>query len=118
MKSNDVHIIGIDICESSIISANKNAKMNNINNYKFLHGRVEEFFQKEIKNIQTNNANIICIVDPPRNGLANSVLNILSAHHLINQIIYVSCNPITLINNVTNILFLNETLKIKKHGLC
>ncbi|SOV15869.1 RNA (uracil-5-)methyltransferase, putative [Plasmodium gaboni] len=113
LKRNDVHIIGIDICESSIISANKNAKMNNINNYKFLHGRVEEFFSKEIKNIQTDNANIICIIDPPRNGIANSVLNILSAHHLINQIIYVSCNPITLIKNVTNILFLNETLKIK-----
>ncbi|CRG96389.1 RNA (uracil-5-)methyltransferase, putative [Plasmodium gallinaceum] len=109
----EINIIGIDICEGSIISANKNAEINKIKNYKFIQGRVEELFANEIKNIKENDSNIIVIVDPPRSGLANSVINILSAHQLINQIIYVSCNPITLINNVTNILFQNENLKIK-----
>ncbi|CRH00210.1 RNA (uracil-5-)methyltransferase, putative [Plasmodium relictum] len=109
----EVNIIGIDICEGSIICANKNAEINKIKNYKFIQGRVEELFANEIKNVKEDDSNIIVIVDPPRSGLANSVINILSAHHFINQIIYVSCNPITLINNVTNILFQNENLKIK-----
>ncbi|SCN12855.1 RNA (uracil-5-)methyltransferase, putative [Plasmodium malariae] len=113
IKEGDVHIIGIDICEESIISAKKNAEINKINQYKFIQGRVEELFASEIKNISEKNVNIIVIVDPPRSGLSNSVLNILSSNQLINQIIYVSCNPITLINNITNVLFLNENLKIK-----
>ncbi|EDL45725.1 hypothetical protein, conserved [Plasmodium vivax] len=113
LKGEDVHIVGIDICEDSIMCANKNAEMNKIKNYKFLQGRVEELFSNEIKNVSEKNANVIVIVDPPRCGLANSVLNILSSNQLIGQIIYVSCNPITLISNVTHVLFQNENLKIK-----
>ncbi|KJP90227.1 hypothetical protein AK88_00075 [Plasmodium fragile] len=113
LKGKDVHIVGIDICEDSIICANKNAEMNKIKNYKFIQGRVEELFANEIKNVSEKNSNVIVIVDPPRCGLANSVLNILSSNQLIGQIIYVSCNPITLISNVTHVLFQNENLKIK-----
>ncbi|CAD2104598.1 RNA (uracil-5-)methyltransferase, putative [Plasmodium vinckei] len=113
LKHEDTHIVGIDICEESIISANKNAQINKIKNYKFIKGRVEELFAGEIKNISQQNCNIIVIVDPPRSGLAQSVLNTLSSIHPINQIIYVSCNPSTLINNVTNLLFMNECFKIK-----
>ncbi|ANQ08195.1 Uncharacterized protein PCOAH_00026740 [Plasmodium coatneyi] len=113
LKGQDVHIVGIDICEDSIICANKNAEMNKIKNYKFIQGRVEELFANEIRNVSEKNSNVIVIVDPPRSGLANSVLNILSSNQLIGQIIYVSCNPITLISNVTHVLFQNENLKIK-----
>ncbi|SCM22496.1 RNA (uracil-5-)methyltransferase, putative [Plasmodium chabaudi chabaudi] len=113
LKHEDTHIVGIDICEESIISANKNAQINKIKNYKFIKGRVEELFAGEIKNISQQNCNIIVIVDPPRSGLAQSVLNTLSSIHPINQIIYVSCNPSTLINNITNLLFMNECFKIK-----
>ncbi|GAW81104.1 hypothetical protein, conserved [Plasmodium gonderi] len=113
LKEEDTYIIGIDICEDSIISANKNAEINKIKNFKFIQGRVEELFANEIKNVSEKNSNVIVIVDPPRSGLANSVLNILSSNQLISQIIYVSCNPITLVNNVTNVLFQNENLKIK-----
>ncbi|CDU17935.1 uncharacterized protein PY17X_0916100 [Plasmodium yoelii] len=113
LKHEDMHIVGIDICEESIISANQNAQINKIKNYKFIKGRVEELFAGEIKNISQQNCNIIVIVDPPRSGLAQSVINTLSSIHPINQIIYVSCNPSTLINNVTNLLFMNEYFKIK-----
>ncbi|CAA9988363.1 RNA (uracil-5-)methyltransferase, putative [Plasmodium knowlesi strain H] len=113
LKGKDVHIVGIDICEDSIICANKNAEMNKIKNYKFIQGRVEELFANEIKNVSEKNSNVIIIVDPPRSGLANSVLNILSSNQLIGQIIYVSCNPITLISNVTHVLFQNENLRMK-----
>ncbi|VWU49799.1 RNA (uracil-5-)methyltransferase, putative [Hepatocystis sp. ex Piliocolobus tephrosceles] len=110
---NNVNIIGIEVCKDSIISANKSAELNKIKNYKFINGKVEEVFSDEIKNINNKNSNIIVIVDPPRSGLANTIINILSTNELISQIIYVSCNPASLVNNVTNLLFQNEKLKIK-----
>ncbi|SBT35584.1 RNA (uracil-5-)methyltransferase, putative [Plasmodium ovale wallikeri] len=112
-KEEDIHVIGIDICEDSIFCANKNAEINNVKNYKFIKGRIEELFSSEIKNLHQNNCNIIVIVDPPRNGLTQSVLNILSSNFFINQIIYVSCNPMSLISNITTILFQNENFKMK-----
>ncbi|SCP04665.1 RNA (uracil-5-)methyltransferase, putative [Plasmodium ovale] len=112
-KEEDIHVIGIDICEDSIICANKNAEINNVKTYKFIKGRIEELFSSEIKNLHQKNCNIIVIVDPPRNGLTQSVLNILSSNYFINQIIYVSCNPMSLISNITTILFQNENFKMK-----
>lgn len=109
----DIHLIGIELCEESIECANKNARINDVKNYKFITGRIEDEFPKEMKNIKDTNANIIVIVDPPRCGLVNSLINALTANTFINQIIYVSCNPITLVQNVTNLLFQNENMRLK-----
>lgn len=113
IQNHNVQLIGIDICEDSITCAKKNAEINNIKNCKFTQGRVEEQFQNELKYIKESESNIIALVDPPRCGLANSTISLLSSHRSINQIIYVSCNPLTLISNVTNLLFQNECLRIR-----
>jgi len=80
-------LYGIEIIENAIIDAKVNAKENNINNVTYFVGKVED----NINNIKDKIDTII--VDPPRKGL-NNVEEILKFN--ANNIIYISCDPITL----------------------
>ncbi len=78
-------ITGVEINKSSIKNANINKELNNINNI--------EFICRDAKDIKKHYDAII--VDPPRNGLSNSVTDYLN-YSDAKQIIYISCNPNTL----------------------
>ena len=43
---------------------------------------------------------IVAIVDPPRPGLHPSVLKALRQHTQISRLVYISCNPDSLAENV------------------
>lgn len=85
--NNIKRLYGIEIIENAIIDAKLNAKENNINNATYFVGKVED----NVKNIKNKIDTII--VDPPRKGL-NNVEEILTFN--ANNIIYISCDPITL----------------------
>ena len=81
-------VIGIEINEAAIKSAKITAKNNNISNVEFICNSVEK--EKEIfNNIDT------VIVDPPRSGLNKTLINSILKNNIKN-LIYISCNPITL----------------------
>lgn len=85
-------VIGIEVIKESIDNALENALLNNINNIKFICGKVENNINN-IKNIDT------IIVDPPRVGLnKNAIKDILKINS--NKIIYVSCNSTTLARDI------------------
>ena len=84
-------VIGIETVGDAIISAESNAKLNNISNCKFIKGDVKDIINKPIKNYE--NPDII-IVDPPRNGLDKSVIDSIIKLSP-KKIIYVSCNSST-----------------------
>ena len=83
-------VIGIDIDSSSINDANKNKKINNLNNINFICGDSG----KILKNNKYKNIDVV-IVDPPRSGLSE-----LSIKEIINinpkKIVYTSCDLVTL----------------------
>ena len=81
-------IIGIDYNKSNIKDANKNKDLNHIGNISFICDKVENQIDK-FKNIDC------IIVDPPRAGLDSKTREYIKK---INpkEIIYVSCDPITL----------------------
>lgn len=82
-------ILGVEINKQSIIDANKNKKLNNIKNIKFIEGKVFDI----IKDIKDKYDTII--IDPPRSGLDKDTINsILKINP--KTIIYVSCDPTTL----------------------
>lgn len=81
----------------------KNAQINGIKNIEFIQGRVEQMINK-LKNGDT------VILDPPRKGVAKSVIESLSKVK-IKKIIYLSCNPATLARDA-NIL-INNSFQIK-----
>ncbi len=97
------HIIGIDNNPSNIEDANLNKKLNQLNNIEFIEDKVEN----QIDTFQ--NMDLI-IVDPPRAGLDEKTRKYIQRISP-KEIIYVSCDPVTLARDLNE---LQETYTIKK----
>ena len=89
-------VIGIEINQEAIQNAKENAKNNHVSNITFICGDAG----KETKKLKENITSVI--VDPPRAGLNSETIDtILSIHP--KKIVYVSCDPMTLVRDL-NIL--------------
>ena len=97
-------VIGIEINSDAVCDAINNAKLNRINNVKFICGNAN----KEISKI-TEKIDVI-FVDPPRGGLDRKTIAFIKK---INpkKITYISCNPITLARDLS---YFNDLYDIKK----
>ncbi|MEM4368528.1 MAG: 23S rRNA (uracil(1939)-C(5))-methyltransferase RlmD [Candidatus Anstonellales archaeon] len=104
-------IIGIDSSKENINNAFENLKINSLSSdmVEFVNDNVENFILKLWKSKFFSNLSNI-IVDPPRPGLSKKVKNII-ANLGINRIIYVSCNPKTLYEDLKSFI---KFYKIKK----
>ena len=85
-------VLGIEIVADAIRDAKENAKINKINNVSFLCGDVSKLIDDNI------NGDIL-IVDPPRVGIDEYSLKVINDSR-INKIIYVSCDPMTLVRDI------------------
>ena len=86
-------VIGIEVVEDAVRDAKSNAKLNNITNTEFYLGDVS----KVIKRLDYTPDTII--LDPPRSGLSKDLIEFLLSLKVKN-IIYVSCNPLTLARDI------------------
>ena len=90
-------VYGIEIVEQAIEDAKENAKINKVENAKFICGDVEFAFDELI-----NKKKIIptaIIVDPPRKGLdEKTIQNILKIKP--EKLVYISCNPATMVRDI------------------
>lgn len=101
-------VYGIEIIKEAIEDAKENAKINNIENTEFVVGDVENAFKELIYDRKIIPS--IVFVDPPRKGLdVNTVDNLLKIKP--KKIIYISCNPASLVRDLRK---LEEEYKIKK----
>ena len=82
-------IIGLEVNSNSVALARKNAQFNDINNVSFLVGTVENLLP------QLSFLPDIVVLDPPRKGCAQSVIETLR-NVRPSYIVYVSCQPPTL----------------------
>ena len=90
-------VYGIEIVEEAIEMAKENAKLNNVDNIEFIAGDVEVAFKKLLEDDEVKPTAII--VDPPRSGLDNvTISKILETE--VEKLIYVSCNPATLVRDI------------------
>lgn len=96
LAHNSKEVVGIEYNPSSVDLANKNAKLNKINNAKFYQGDSGELLEKLIND---GEAFDVIVVDPPRTGLDNRFIEALIKAKA-KKIIYVSCNPSTLAKNL------------------
>jgi tRNA/tmRNA/rRNA uracil-C5-methylase (TrmA/RlmC/RlmD family)/alkylated DNA repair dioxygenase AlkB len=90
-------VIGIDTCETSIIDAIQNAKMNSINNCEFICDKIENVFKTYLDKYKMMNKFII--IDPPRSGLHESMPSLIDSSGC-NFVIYVSCNQDTMMRDI------------------
>lgn len=107
LKDNYKNIDGIEIVSDAIKNANLNKKLNNINNINFICGDAS---------IVKNNKYDTIIVDPPRGGIAQNVINkILNINAFL--IIYVSCNYKTLKRDIDKIKDKYEVIEISSFNM-
>lgn len=100
-------VVGVEYVEAAIEDAKKNAEFNNIDNADFYAGDMKDVLNDEF--ILQNGQPDVIIVDPPRAGMHQDVVNtILRANP--KRIVYVSCNPAT---QARDIALLNEAYQTK-----
>ncbi|KEI85672.1 23S rRNA (uracil(1939)-C(5))-methyltransferase RlmD [Clostridium botulinum] len=86
-------VIGVELIEEAVKAANENAKLNGLNNCEFIAGDVA----KVIKDVKQKPD--IIILDPPRPGVHPVALEYVVKFQP-KEIIYVSCNPKTLVDDL------------------
>ena len=86
-------VVGVEVFKESIENAKKNKKLNNCHNIRFICDKVENV----IDNIKDNTD--LVIVDPPRGGLDKTSIDVLLSMN-VNNLIYVSCDPVTLARDI------------------
>lgn len=88
------NVVGVDISARNIEDAAINAGANGIKNAEFIREDAEKFILKYLDSRLTGNFSTI-ILDPPRAGLSKK-LRLAICESSVKNVIYVSCNPINL----------------------
>lgn len=100
-------VLATEISKTSINSAIYNCTTNNVSNITFVRMSSEEFTQaitgvrqfRRLRDIDLNSYQLnTVLVDPPRAGLDSGTVELVRK---FDQILYISCNPVSLIENLT-----------------
>lgn len=118
LSQNFDKVLATEISKTSVNSALLNIKDNQIDNIEIARMSSEEFSQamdgerefRRLKHIDLSSYNFSTVfVDPPRAGLDDHTVDIVKGFE---HIIYVSCNPETLCNNLTSICDSHEIIEL------
>lgn len=93
IASNAKEVLGVEINKNAIMDAEFNKNLNNVSNIKFIAGDSS----KVIHDINFKPDKVI--VDPPRAGLDHKLINEIIKMNP-SRIVYVSCDPITLVRDL------------------
>lgn len=96
-------VVGVEINKYSIECAKKNLELNNINNCKFICDSTD--------NINLNINPDVIVVDPPRSGLSKKTIEDI-INFKVKKIIYVSCDPMTLVRDLKKLNEYYDILEI------
>lgn len=115
-------VLATELAKSSVYAAQWNIEKNNIDNIQVARLSAEEFTQayngeREFRRLQEANIDLTTyefdtvFVDPPRAGIDDETLKLLQRFE---RILYISCNPDTLHDNLQ---LLSQTHKITKFAM-
>jgi tRNA (uracil-5-)-methyltransferase len=104
MARNVGEVIGIDIEEEAVNDAKRNAAKNGIENATFHCGKAEAVLPAVLSEKAAEGRNIVCIVDPPRDGLHKSALRAIRDCCLLRRLVYVACAPESLVRDAQRAL--------------
>lgn len=85
-------VMGIELVEDAVRDAERNARLNHLDNCTFRSGEVRTWFRKHAAEVRTA---ALVVADPPRSGMHPDVVRALSLLQPP-RILYVSCNPSSL----------------------
>jgi 23S rRNA (uracil-5-)-methyltransferase RumA len=113
-KYPDSRVIGVEIVESAVEDAKKNAERNNLKNVTFACADVRKWLKEHFHSAVKETSQEVIVVDPPRSGIVKKSLERI-IDRAPGRIVYVSCNPATLARD-TEIL-MEAGYKIDKFAL-
>ena len=90
---------GMDVIDDAVVDANENARLNGIHNAHYETGKAEDVIPKWLDAGFTFDA---LIVDPPRTGLDDGLINTILTH-TPKKFVYISCNPSTLARDLVKL---------------
>lgn len=97
------YVVGIEENKGAIINANRNAVINKRVNVRYFVGKAEEvlpkLLNKEIPDFDIDVSNGIALIDPPRGGCHDELLQSLGKWKP-DRIVYISCDPATLARDI------------------
>jgi tRNA (uracil-5-)-methyltransferase len=120
LAQNFEKVLATEISKTSVAAAQDNIVQNNIDNLTIIRMSSEEFVQaqqgvrkfRRLEGIDLSDYNCkTVLVDPPRAGLDDNTLDMVSDYQ---NIIYISCNPDTLNLNLDKLL---QTHKVRRFAL-
>ena len=110
-------VVGLEMCASAVEDAKYNAQANGITNAFYYVGKAEDTISVALTQHVGPQQNlsaaqmaaqadhiVTAIVDPPRSGLHPDVVRLLRKCPRIDRIVYVSCNPRSLMDNLQRFL--------------
>lgn len=92
------HVTGIELSEEAVQSARINAEKNGLTNCSFLAGDVFQVLN------QLEERPDVIVLDPPRSGVHPKAMEKILQYQT-RQILYISCNPKTLMENLKQAMF-------------
>eukprot|EP01111_Echinosteliopsis_oligospora_P001738 TRINITY_DN1253_c0_g1_i4.p1 TRINITY_DN1253_c0_g1~~TRINITY_DN1253_c0_g1_i4.p1 ORF type:complete len:723 (+),score=244.54 TRINITY_DN1253_c0_g1_i4:32-2200(+) len=101
MASSVKNVVGIELSQEAINDAIINAEENKHTNIKYVCGKVESVLHRILSSLPPGR--VIGVVDPPRPGLNKDVLLGIRACAQIERLIYVSCEPTSLITDCSTL---------------
>lgn len=98
-------VLGIESVKDAILNANRNASINGIVNAIYYHGKAEDCLDKAIEKLEgilnkdVSNVHKVAIIDPPRAGADEKLLEMLAVIKP-DRIVYISCDAGTLARDI------------------
>ena len=99
--------VGVELVEEAVAAAKSNAALNGLDNCQFIAGDVFEVLETV-----TEKPDVI-VVDPPRIGISPKALDKIISYGAA-QLVYVSCNPKTLVENLYYLQYYGYEVKSLK----
>ncbi len=99
--------IGVELVEEAVDAARENATLNKLDNCEFIAGDVLKVLDE-----LTEKPDVI-VLDPPRVGIHPKALEKI-VNYGVNQILYISCNPKTLVENLSFMQYYGYQVKTVK----
>lgn len=120
LAQNFTNVLATEISKTSVAAAQANIEHNGVDNLKIIRMSSEEFVQAQQGVREFRRLNDVSLedyqchtvlVDPPRSGLDDTTLHMVSQYH---NIVYISCNPDTLKLNLNRLL---QTHTVKRFAI-
>lgn len=84
-------VFAVDLVVDAIEDAKRNAEANGIENIHFFCAKVEDVIYKIFKSISPNDQ-VIAVLDPPRNGVHDSVIQNIRSCPKLRHVVFVACD--------------------------